>query len=159
MQELYAGVVKILCEHRILNQDAMVCLQAIGFDGFALMHKCRAKDMQCFELDVAQEYFSIYRNKFVFPAAHMEYEPMSLKEHLALWKTKLEDSICDLKEIHKRHLNETGLSNCIIMEVISCMECDYKRAEGWYKRFVATSWLVHDQYTINDKIALEYKEE
>lgn len=158
MQNLYKHIGTILHEHIQINEQAMVACQDMGYNGFKRMHRCLAKELFCLEIELANDLRDKYRMRFEFDNTPVMYNPMSLKDHLAMWDSKLDQAIKALAELNKEHFQKCGTTNCVIDKVFACFVKKYEKTGRWYKRFEDGQWLVHDCHIIDDNLHSRYKE-
>lgn len=157
MQELYAKVEAILDEHQQISEQAMIAMQALGYNGFKRLHRCDAKKYECLRLKLANGLFDKYRTKLKFKCSHVEYEPVSLRDHLATWDMKLEQSIKELAKLSKEFFDATGTINPVIKKALCLMTHHFEKTGRWYARFEDTNWLAHDVHVLDDRVHDKYK--
>jgi len=160
MVELYKKINGVFQEHASINKKAMACCQSFGYNGFKRMHRCLAKEFFCFQIELSNELFDKYRIKFDESAMepHIAYNPMSLKEHLSQWDTKLANSIKVLGDLNKEYFNAAGVDCKLVEKALCCLVKKYKKAGRWYKRFEETGWLAHDMHYVDDRLHDKYKD-
>lgn len=157
MNEIYSKAAIIMNEHMQLNKKAMISMQSIGYNGFKRLHRCNAKEFLCWEIALANSLFDKYREKLNYTPLVVDYAPITLKDHLASWDAKLEESIKQLGNLNKEHFEKSGKTSCTIEEALGCMLKNYEKTGRWYKRFAETDWLAHDQHVLDDALHAKYK--
>ena len=159
LKEIYNKIYDILEHHIQLNKEAMCSLQALGFNGFKKLHKCFAEHLFCNELKLISVLYKISKEKVnIKPRTgiHLEYSPMSLKEHLIKWNAEIETAIQELGELNKEHFNSVGYSNDIIECLINDLLDYHCKIQCWYQRGETSDWLAHDLFVIDAGIKEEY---
>ena len=155
MQELYQRIKKAICEYMQLNVDACILTNAWGYRGFSCLHHCNAETLFCQEIELCRELWDNHRTIPPKVAINVDYNPNTLKEHLAFWDTTLEKIIVALGKCSSDYFNATGCQNKIISNVLECLWRDYKKVKMWHDRFAETDWLVHDMRVVDDLLYLK----
>lgn len=160
LKEIYNKTSHILEQHIQFNKEAVTALQAMGFNGFKRMHRYNAQWYFCKQLKLANILFNMKREKLDLKPITMmtEYAPMSLKDHLAKWDAHIEDSLVELGDLNKAHLEKVGSTSPIIECIIYQMLDNHGNIQRWYYRGEAGDWLMHDLFTLDKYIHEKYKE-
>ena len=157
MKHIYKRVDEILSSNIEFNKNAMISMQALGFNGFKRMHRVLSKNYLCLQIELANDLFDKYRAKEGFANTPITYCPSTMREHLATWDSRLEADLKALGELNKEHFNMIGITNSVIEKAISCLRHKHVKVYRWYKRFEETTWSAHDMHTVDQYLHDKYK--
>lgn len=155
---LYENVCKILTTHCKINKLAMRSLQALGYNGFKRWHRYRSRQFFEFKICLANELFDKFKIKANFKSYEINYDPVSVEEHLKSWEKVLLTGIQELGTANKKYFELTGARSEIIKCAMSKLVRDYEKVNRLIMRFTESDWLTLDMHIVDDKLHCKYKE-
>lgn len=141
LKSIYDKVSHILEKHTQWHKEAMASLQALGYNGYKRWHRLRAKELQCYQMKLANILFNIEREKLDMQCMSLNYSPMSLREHLKQWISEIEYTLKELGTLNKMHFEEVGMTSCIIEDIVKMLLDDIGNIQRNYYQFEACDWL------------------
>ena len=159
VKQIYDKVSQILEKHILINKQATLIMQSLGYNGFKKMHYCLMKRFQKKQIKLAYKLFDIKGEKLDISQVALTYNVSSLKEHLKSWLEELKYSIKELGTLNKEYFETYGFMCKSIECIVDLMVDLLKYVHKWYNRGEATDWLEMDLFLLDDKIKKHYEEE
>lgn len=157
IKQIYNKLYSILDEQERICKQAMVNLQAMGYEGFKRMNRYNSVKYLEWECKTANDLFDKYRLKIDVAHSDIVYDPQSLKEHLITMDDKLEKDIKTLGELNKSHIDTCGIENSIIKDVLELMVYNYQKIGRVYKWCESSNWNPVLTYNIDKNYHEKYK--
>lgn len=152
LKNIYDKVSHILEKNLQFNKESVIALQSLNLEGFKRWHRCNCKYYLCLQLKLANILYNIEREKLDVHSVDVEYSPISLQEHLVRWKSEIQESLAELKELNKKHFEEVGCTSKIIDELVCCLLDDLGDIQRYYARCSETDWLTIYEFDIDKHI-------
>lgn len=156
MGEILESVDEIMLFHMMLNDKAMKCCHAWGFNGYKRMHRYNDRCFLEYHIRLSNEAFDKYRMTLETEHHDFEYKPADLMEHLHKWEMRLEEDIRKLGGLNNEYRAIAGKGNCVTEEAMYIMCRNYEKAGRYSKRFMETKSM-HDMHDLDDHIHEKYK--
>lgn len=154
--EILESMDEIMLFHMMLNDKAMKCCHAWGYNGFKRMHRYNDRCFLEYHIQLSNEAYDKYKMTLETKHKDFDYMPSDLMDHLKKWEMKLGEDIKMLGKLNNEYRMMTGNGNCVAEDAMYIMCRNYEKSGRYYKRFMETK-SAHDMHEMDDAIHSKYK--
>ena len=158
IESIYKSLDEMALKHLMLNDEAMVRTQSMGYNGLKRLHRVNSKKFHCDHIKLENDMFERYRKVLNVTPQSLAYSPTNIRTHLMKWKEVLEADIKELGSLNDNHIKIVGFSNKAADSMIDKFLHDYEKVSRWVARFNESNWNVMDIHMVDDRLHDKMKE-
>lgn len=160
IKEILTGISNILMEVSILNYQAMLSCQKLGFNGFKRWHKCYSKKYYDLSICLEMKAFDFYATELDAPTDVVSYDAKSIIYHFQTFKDTIESDLSRLGSLNKEFFELTGfeapfvgeIKRYMLKQVEKCNRMVYR-----YKSIGSEATGLHDLHVYDDELHKKMK--
>lgn len=158
ISEIFKSTDEILLKELMFYDKAMMYAQGFGYNGFKRMFRVLTKKTLCWHIELENNLFD-YHRLFLNAGASANTQNFSnIRVILESFKNMLATDLTQLAKLNQEHIAQTGISNCVIENMIKCSREKWNKVSRWITRFNETNWNIIEIHIVDDATHKKMKE-